>query len=118
MGKGGLLREGESHPETQVRLKLELRWVRYLPTWTIHGLHAIRQPPASRAGAATEDNAVNVLLEDLKAFGMEETGWTTAAKQGGGIPWNQGVLKGAEEFMTSWHEKGDEKNHKRATDRV
>ena len=32
-----------------------------VPTWTIHGLHAIRRAPASRAGATTEDTTVHVI---------------------------------------------------------
>ena len=60
---------------------------------------------------------MNCHKEDLKAFGIEEKGWTTAAKEGEGIPWHQGVLIGADKFMTSWHEKEEKESRKRAINR-
>ena len=54
--------------------------------------------------------------DDLEAFGIGKEGWTAAAKEGEGIPWHQGVLRGAEKFMTSWHEKQEGESRKRAFD--
>lgn len=55
--------------------------------------------------------------KDLEAFGIDKEGWTAAAKEGEGIPWHQGVLRGAEKFMTSWHKIEEEKSCDRAIDR-
>ena len=55
--------------------------------------------------------------DDLEAFGIDKEGWTAAVKEGEAIPWHQGVLRGAEKFMISWHEKQEGESHKRAIDR-
>ena len=54
--------------------------------------------------------------DNLEVFGIDKEEWTAAAKEGEGIPWHQGVLRGAEKFMTSWHEKQEGESHKRAID--
>ena len=43
--------------------------------------------------------------------------WTVAAKKGDGVPWYQGVIRGAETFMAAWHKKEEKKSQDRAIDR-
>ena len=46
-----------------------------VPTWTIHGLHAVRRAPASRAGATTtEDTAVHVLRRSPEGLRLGRPG--------------------------------------------
>ena len=50
-------------------------------------------------------------------FGVPKLVWSEAAKVEGGVPWQAGVLKGAERFMTSWHKGEEEASLQRAIKR-
>ena len=53
----------------------------------------------------------------LHIFGVDRAVWTLAAKIDDGAPWHKGVLKGAEQFMTSWHKEEEEASRRHATKR-
>ena len=66
-----------------------------------------------QAFGATDGSTVDNRL----TFGVDKAVWTLAAKIDDGAPWHKGVLKGAEKFMTAWHEEEEEASRRRATKR-
>jgi len=53
---------------------------------------------------------------DWRTFVIRGAVWTAVAKKGDGVPWYQGVLRGAERHMASWH-RNEEASRMRAIKR-
>ena len=67
-----------------------------------------------QAFGATDGSKVDNRL----TFGVDTAVWTLAAKMDNGAPWHkEGVLRGAEQFMTSWHKEEEDVSRRRATKR-
>ena len=55
--------------------------------------------------------------DEPSLFGVPKLAWTEAAKVQGGVPWHEGVVKGAARFITSWHKDEEEASRQRAINR-
>ena len=56
-------------------------------------------------------------MDNRLTFGVNRAVWTLAAKMHDGLPRDEEMLQGAENFMTSWHKKEEEASRRRATKR-
>lgn len=55
--------------------------------------------------------------DEPRVFGVPGACWMEAARVRGGASWHAGVVKGAERFMTTWHQDEEEASRQRATKR-
>ena len=83
-----------------------------------------------RVSVAPEREWLNCLSDDFKVwrhhrrhrgslnhFGIDGAIWTVAARRGRGALWHNGMNKGAEMFMSSWHVKEQRAAETRAAER-